>query len=182
VSYIDPVRWLLTPSLVYEESYTRGSSSPHRSNTPSPRLQPFIPSPNTSPAGKEHSDPRDNINIIATASTSRNPCSPYNTRSILPGLSIKPSDAAPPFTKSQDEPSKRVKRKSRPISEIDPPVLTEDPPSKRVKRAPVRKPRVKKPKKEDNETKRAAIEDDEKYWKHIDAAGYDWEAIVPKLP
>jgi hypothetical protein len=110
-------------------------------------------------------------------------------------------------SKHVEESTKRVKR-TRPVSEIDPPILNESPAPKRVKRE--RKPTAKmqqlndgamkhsldrpaskralRPRKlttkkqKDEEAKRLADEDDAMYWKHVDSDYIDWNAIGDHLP
>jgi hypothetical protein len=75
------------------------------------------------------------------------------------------------------ERSKSVKRKITQLCEIDP-LLSQyqGPASKRVKH--VQKPSAQKQKEDDN----AEHEEYEKYWKHIDSDGVDWDAAVLSLP
>ena len=104
---------------------------------------------------------------------------------MLPGLSVQPCSPTDfradltPLTVTEEESPRRVKRKTRPISEIVPPLLGEAPPLKRVKQ--LRKPPAKK-KKKINEVKHGMDDDEAKYWRCIDAERWDWDAIVPHLP
>jgi len=110
-------------------------------------------------------------------------------------------------SKHVEESTKHVKR-TRPISEIDPPIPNESLAPKRVKRE--QKPTAKKQqidegamkhsldcpaskrairprklttkKQKDEEAKRLADEDDAMYWKHVNSDYIDWNAIGDHLP
>jgi hypothetical protein len=140
------------------------------------------------------------------------PCSTYNTRSvhaagtrsILPGLSLKPgfSSVNTPRAlkrscsdcRSQNKPSKRVNRKRRPLLEKDP-LLHESLASKRVKRE--HEPSEQKQNEDDdttcgddedvavrvhNEEDATHVDDEEdaKLWSHFDDC--DWDAIIADFP
>ena len=91
---------------------------------------------------------------------------------------------------SPEEPCKRIKRKTRPVSEIEPPLLQEGPTSKRVKR--VRKTSGKKLKKKDDgkhakgkqrdDGEPAKDEEEAKYWEQTGTEDWDWDKLALHLP